>query len=1350
MYSDVDEIINYSDLYSVSSAPSTPQPASPPSAPFIHRVQLAGPNGELVRIKILVDDGAMVGVMCAALWERVRHRLGDLQPSSRRLRMANGAVEPSRGRWVGDIVWEGVRRRGAFEVFPSGGAWSFLFGKLLLHQFGAIHNYRAMPDTIAIQGEEGDVLVSNQFGRRVDTQPGELAAVDIKAVLPDRQNLCRAAAPERDVVPAPAPATPPIPTDCAVPAGSEPVWHIGPDVAPMPGQDAGEPIPDMYGDGARTLYCRRTDPFNAARVSAVVDAVRIGSDLAPAQRDAVSNLVREFADCFALSVGEVLPVPGAEHRLNVPDGATFSRKVHQKSLSPPQRAYLHQKIDEMLEAGVIAPCDPADVKCVSPITLAQKAHDGGGLSLEELQHRVNDLCVAAGMEPMADLPPRPAPVPAEDAGGRRDAAKPAKWRICQNFAQINKVTQVAPMPQGDIRAKQQALCGHRWICSFDFASGFYAVTVAEESRPYTAFYVEGRGYFWCIKMPFGLTGAPSTFAKLTADHLHDLLSDGTMELFVDDGATAGDDFDALLARLRWIFVRVRERGLSLSAAKSEFFVTETVFAGATVGPKGVTPDLAKLTAIVDWEQPLNALILASFLGVTGYFRDLIKGYARIEGPLRDLLKAAEPPRNCSKAVYRRTLQAYVLDESRWTARHTEAFLTLKRVLTSEPVLRRPRWDGTPFIVTSDGCKDGFGAVLMQRFETVLPSGKTVSKLHPIAFASKRTSKSEERYKPFLLEFAALKYALDKFSSIIWGFPIEIETDCSALRYVLTNDKLNDTHARWRDSVLGHQIVDVRHIPGRTNVVGDGISRRAEGLPRHPDDGSAWSVCEDWETRQGLVNDIFAVAADSSSPDPLATRFAGEPMFLEVIQALQDRFDEGLEPRARQRALHRSSQYLVADGRLWRLRGSLGRRARARVECLTQSEAKAAAFRAHVDGGHWGRDLVKLHLLDRCWAPGLDKLILDAIGECGHCKNFGSTHLHSLMDPITRRHPFELLVGDYLSLPAGRGGFHTLGVFVDVFARFVWVFKFRAAGSGKTTVQALTSIGDGFLNPETFMSDGGSHFDNQEVRNFCASRGIDPRITAAYAPWINGLVEGTNKLLIQILKRLCAPGLGEDDYTSATADSLPKNWPLFLDEAVRCLNSRILPSLGLSPRELLFGLAVNTPRTPAEVASLEPSAMDADIHLAYAEQQRLDGYDATVRHARARKAAFDRRVRRSRAGPVAFATGDLVQVYRSDLDYTFRVDRKLLPKWSEPRRVVACTGNSYVLETLSGESISGLFHARRLRSFTPRPGTRLALDEARRPAAVHAPNRSTPSSLPSAPAESRLPDRRSPDSTTPAC
>jgi hypothetical protein len=147
-----------------------------------------------------------------------------------------------------------------------------------------------------------------------------------------------------------------------------------------------------------------------------------------------------------------------------------------------------------------------------------------------------------------------------------------------------------------------------------------------------------------------------------------------------------------------------------------------------------------------------------------------------------------------------------------------------------------KFDGTPFIVTTDGSKYGFAGMLSQWHTTIDAGGKTTQRLHPVGFASKRTSSSEERYKPFLLEFAALKYSLDKFSDLIWGFPVELEMDCQALRDHLLNDRLSATHARWREVVLDHQIVDVRHQPGKGNIMADGLRRKFVGLPLTCGDG----------------------------------------------------------------------------------------------------------------------------------------------------------------------------------------------------------------------------------------------------------------------------------------------------------------------------------------------------------------------------------------------------------------------------------------------------------------------------------------------------------------------------------
>ncbi|KAG2048153.1 hypothetical protein P692DRAFT_201669383, partial [Suillus brevipes Sb2] len=80
--------------------------------------------------------------------------------------------------------------------------------------------------------------------------------------------------------------------------------------------------------------------------------------------------------------------------------------------------------------------------------------------------------------------------------------------------------------------------------------------------------------------------------------------------------------------------------------------------------------------------------------------------------------------------------------------------------------------------------------------------------------------------------------------------------------------------------------------------------------------------------------------------------------------------------------------------------------------------------------------------------------------------------------------------------------------------------------------------------------------------------------------------------------------------------------------------------------------------------------DVEVHMAYVDQQRLDGADQAVAHGNRRKRAFDRRVLKSTAGEVVFAPGQLVQVYANALEMTLASSRKLQPRWSAPRRITS--------------------------------------------------------------------------------
>ena len=69
--------------------------------------------------------------------------------------------------------------------------------------------------------------------------------------------------------------------------------------------DPGTEVPTEGFDANELLYTRQTDAFKPARVQAVLDTVTLGPNLTDDERAKASDLIREFADCFALAVGEV-------------------------------------------------------------------------------------------------------------------------------------------------------------------------------------------------------------------------------------------------------------------------------------------------------------------------------------------------------------------------------------------------------------------------------------------------------------------------------------------------------------------------------------------------------------------------------------------------------------------------------------------------------------------------------------------------------------------------------------------------------------------------------------------------------------------------------------------------------------------------------------------------------------------------------------------------------------------------------------------------------------------------------------------------------------------------------------
>ena len=147
-------------------------------------------------------------------------------------------------------------------------------------------------------------------------------------------------------------------------------------------------------------------------------------------------------------------------------------------------------------------------------------------------------------------------------------------------------------------------------------------------------------------------------------------------------------------------------------------------------------DKANVDAIEKMPCPKDTKGIHSFLGHVGFYMRFIKDFSKISRPLTNLLQKDVP---------------FVFDDD-----CAEAFETLKKALTSEPIVQPPDWN-LPFEIMCDASDYVVGVVLGQRVD---------KKLNVIHYASKTLDSAQRNYATTEKEFLAVVFACDKFRSYI--------------------------------------------------------------------------------------------------------------------------------------------------------------------------------------------------------------------------------------------------------------------------------------------------------------------------------------------------------------------------------------------------------------------------------------------------------------------------------------------------------------------------------------------------------------------------------------------------------
>jgi transposase InsO family protein len=234
----------------------------------------------------------------------------------------------------------------------------------------------------------------------------------------------------------------------------------------------------------------------------------------------------------------------------------------------------------------------------------------------------------------------------------------------------------------------------------------------------------------------------------------------------------------------------RSKDLNLKYGSGEVGKSEINVLGFILSSEGVRPIEKNLVEIKGATIPKNIKGLRSFLGKTGFYRQLIPKYAEIVQPLENLLSKGK---------------AFV-----WGQDQNQAFEILKKEFGKELIctLIDP---SKPVEVWVDASGIAAGAVLIQ-------NGKIARSF------SKKFNSAQQRYDPRRREALAIRWAARKWKHLFNGETV-VYTDHKGLENWLRTNSMSDSLMdRWALELQEYPFV-LRWKAGKDNALADGLSRK---------------------------------------------------------------------------------------------------------------------------------------------------------------------------------------------------------------------------------------------------------------------------------------------------------------------------------------------------------------------------------------------------------------------------------------------------------------------------------------------------------------------------------------------
>jgi hypothetical protein len=509
--------------------------------------------------------------------------------------------------------------------------------------------------------------------------------------------------------------------------------------------------------------------------------VIVATNLSLGEEEKLLRVLREHKTTIRWTIADIKGISPAKcmHQIHLEDEAKPTRDA-QRRLNPHMKEVVKNEVLKLLDVGIIYPI--SNSQWVSPVQVVPKK---SGITM--VKNEDEEL------------------IPTRITTG---------WMVCIDYKRLNKVARKDHFPLPFIDQMLKRLAGHSYYCFLDGYNGYNQIVIAPEDQDKTNFtcpfgtfaykrmpiglcnalttFTCPFGTFAYRRMPFGLCNAPATFQRCMMSIFSNMV-EKFIEVFMDDFSVFCSNFDECLYHLKSVRKKCEECNLVLNWGKCHFMVQQGIVLGHSISNKGIEVDKAKINIISKFPPPMTTKGVRSFLRHVGFYRRFIKDFFKISRPLYALLAKDT--------------------KFEWTDECMTAFNTLKKLLTSAPIMMAPDWS-LPFELMCDASDFAMGAVLGQRINKVP---------HAIYYASRTLNDAQLNYSTSEKELLAVIFALEKFRSYLIGSKVIVFTDHAALRYLFAKKDAKPRLIRWV-LLLQEFDLEIRDKKGSENVVADHLSK----------------------------------------------------------------------------------------------------------------------------------------------------------------------------------------------------------------------------------------------------------------------------------------------------------------------------------------------------------------------------------------------------------------------------------------------------------------------------------------------------------------------------------------------